>query len=74
MADRDIEKDYPRDQFVDKLRRLADAIEHGTGFEIQVAGERLWVPASARFNIEHEREGGTQELEFQLTWPAGDVQ
>ena len=27
-ADRDIEKDYPKDQFVDKLRRLADAIEN----------------------------------------------
>lgn len=68
MADRDIEKDYPRAQFVEKLRRLADAIENNEAFEIQVANERLRVPASARFNIEHERDGNAQELEFQLTW------
>lgn len=65
---RDIEKTYPRAQFVAKLRRLADSIEAGGGFTIQVAGERLRIPAGARFNIEHERAGGTHELEFQLRW------
>ena len=53
-----------------KLRRLADAIETAEAFTIQVAGERLRIPASAQFNIEHERSGGRQELEFQLLWPA----
>jgi amphi-Trp domain-containing protein len=66
--ERDIEKTYPRKDFVAKLRRLADAIESGKAFTIQVAGERLRIPADARFNIEHEREGGTDELEFQLRW------
>lgn len=70
MSNRDIEKDYPRAQFVEKLRRLADAIENNEAFEIQVAGERLRVPASARFNIEHERQEDDQELEFQLKWSA----
>ncbi|WP_373048721.1 amphi-Trp domain-containing protein [Vulgatibacter sp.] len=65
---RDIEKAYSRSQFVAKLRRLADAIEAGAPFTIQVAGERLRIPADAVFNIEHERDGGVDELEFQLRW------
>ena len=67
-SSRDITKTYSRAQFVAKLRRLADSIESGTAFTIQVAGERLHVPASARFNVEHERADGEQELEFQVTW------
>ncbi len=67
-SDRDLEKTYPRKDFVAKLRRLADAIEAGKAFTIQVAGERLHIPASAVFNIEHEREDGVDELEFQLRW------
>ena len=65
---RDIEKTYPRREFVAKLRRLADAIESKEAFTIQVAGERLRISASATFNIEHERSGGEHELEFQLKW------
>lgn len=68
MSDRDIEKSYPVDQFVEKLRRLADDLEAGRNFEIQVAGERIYVPDRAIFNIEHEREGDEEELEFQLKW------
>jgi amphi-Trp domain-containing protein len=67
-AKRDIEKDYPMKQFVTKLRRLADCIEQGTPFRIQVAGERVNVPAGARINIEHERGKSEEELEFQLKW------
>ena len=66
--DRDLERTYSRAQFVAKLRRLADAVERGEPFTIQVAGERLRIPADAAFNIEHEREGGESELEFQLRW------
>lgn len=65
---RDIEKTYPLPGFVAKLRRLADALEAGRRFTIEVAGERLRVPAGAHCNIEHEREGGREELEFQLKW------
>lgn len=65
---RDIEKGYPKVEFVAKLRRLADAIETGSRFSIQVAGERLHVPAGATFNIEHERAGGAEEIEFQIKW------
>ena len=69
-AKRDIERAYSRAQFVAKLRRLADALETRRPFTIQVAGERLHIPAQALFNIEHERAGGTDELEFQLRWRA----
>jgi amphi-Trp domain-containing protein len=65
---RDIERHYRRDRFVAKLRRLADALEKGGAFTIQVAGERLRIPSGAEFNIEHERASGKNELEFQLRW------
>jgi amphi-Trp domain-containing protein len=65
---RDIEKAYGRPAFAAKLRRLADAIESGEKFSIQVARERIHVPADAVFNIEHERSGGGEEIEFQLKW------
>lgn len=65
---RDIEKTYPRREFVAKLRRLADAIEAEEAFVIQVQGHRLRIPAAAAFNIEHEASGGKHELEFQLRW------
>jgi amphi-Trp domain-containing protein len=67
---RDLERTYSRAQFVAKLRRLADALEAGTPFTIQVAGERLRLPADVAFNIEHERAGGQDEIEFQLRWRA----
>lgn len=65
---RDIEKAYGRSAFAAKLRRLADAIETGGRFSIQIAGERVHVPAGAVFNVEHERSDGTEEIEFQLKW------
>lgn len=69
---RDIEKNYPTRQFIAKLRRLADALEKGKRFSIQVAGERISIPAEAVLNIEHEQSGGEEELEFQLRWKSKD--
>ena len=65
---RDLEKSYPTAEFVAKLRRFADALESGRRFRIQIAGERISVPAGALFNIEHEREGHQEEIEFQIKW------
>jgi len=65
---RDVEKTYSTAQFVAKVRRLANALEEGKEFEIQIAGERIYVPVRARFNIEHERDGGDEEIEFQIKW------
>lgn len=65
---RDIEKTYSTAEFVEKLRRLADALEKGDRFDIQIAGERIYVPARARYNIEHERGKDGEEIEFQIKW------
>jgi amphi-Trp domain-containing protein len=65
---RDVERVYSTSEFVSKLRRLANALETGERFEIQVAKERIYVPARAEFNVEHEREGNEEEIEFQLKW------
>lgn len=65
---RDIEKTYTAAQFAQKLRRLADAVESGKAFTISIAGERLRIPAGAKFNVEHERQGEDEEVEFQLHW------
>ena len=68
---RDVEKVYPRNDFIAKLRRLADALERGGPFRIQVAGERIVVSQDAAVGIEHEREGGVEEIEFQVKWRSG---
>ncbi len=66
--ERDLEKVYSTKEFVNKLRRLADALEQNQRFRIQISGERISVPPDALFNIEHEREGNNEEVEFQLNW------
>jgi amphi-Trp domain-containing protein len=66
--ERDIEKGYSTKQMVAKLRRLADCIEQKKPFKIQIAGERITIPAKAIVNIEHEREGNVEEVEFQIKW------
>ncbi len=65
---RDIEKTYSTPEFVAKLRRLADALESGKRFTIMIAGERISVPSHAVFDVEHEREGKNEEIEFQIKW------
>lgn len=66
--ERDIEKDYSTSEYVAKLRRLADCLEQGEQFEIQIAGERIYVPVRAVYNIEHERDEDGEEIEFQIKW------
>jgi len=67
-TERDVEKTYPLPDFIAKLRRLADALEQGERFEIQIAGEKISVPVRAICNIEHERAGESEEIEFQIKW------
>ena len=64
--DRDIEKGYSVKQMVAKLRRLADCLENGKQFQIQILGESIQIPAKAIFNIEHKLKGNTEEVEFQF--------
>jgi amphi-Trp domain-containing protein len=68
MAERDIEKNVAKDYFIDTLRRLADALEKGEPFRIQVAKQRFEVPGSAALVIEHEVEDDSEELSLELQW------
>lgn len=72
-APRDTERIYSTPEVVAKLRRLADALETGHPFRIQIAGERIRVPERAEFSIEHERGDDEEEIEFQLKWELGST-
>ncbi len=68
MTDRDVTKAYTTRQNIEKLERLIEALREGKSYTIQVDNERIKVPADAEFSIEHEREDGMEELEFQFRW------
>lgn len=68
MSERDVERDCTTATFAETLRRLADALEAGEPFRIQVAGKRFTVPSNAALSIEHEVADGDEELELQLRW------
>ncbi|MGH1489738.1 MAG: amphi-Trp domain-containing protein [Acidimicrobiales bacterium] len=73
MADRDIEKNVPTSQFVETLRRLADSLEAGESFRIQVQNKRFSVPPDAEIVIEHEIDGGREELALELQWASTEA-
>ena len=68
MANRDIEKNVGREYFIETLRRLADALEQGASFRIQVQNQRFEVPSTAALVVEHEVEGDREELSLELQW------
>jgi amphi-Trp domain-containing protein len=67
-SEKDVEKSYPTKEVVAKLRRLADALEEEKTFEIQIAGERIYVPPYATVEFEYERDGEEEELEIEVKW------
>jgi len=67
-SDKDVEKSYANKEVVAKLRRLADALEADKTFEIQIAGERIYVPPYASIEFEYQREGDEEEVEIELKW------
>ena len=66
----DVERSYTPAQTAEKLRRIADAIEAGASFRIQVGGNRLRVPTDGAIEIEmqadDERDAG--EIEIEIKW------
>jgi amphi-Trp domain-containing protein len=68
QAEKEVEKSYSSKQTIAKLRRLAEALDEGRSFRIQVAGERIVVPKNAEVSIEFEREDGEEELQFEIKW------
>jgi len=71
--DVDVEKQYDKTAVVAKLRRLADALEQEKAFEIQIAGQRVYMPASAAVTVEfeYERTGDEEEIEVEVRWTKG---
>ena len=66
--EKDVEKAYSNKEVVAKLRRLADALEEEKTFEIQIAGERIYVPPYETVEFEYERQGEDEEVEIELRW------
>lgn len=64
----DVEKSYSNKEVVAKLRRLADSLEKGKTFEIQIAGNRIYIPADATVEFEYASEGDEEEVEIELKW------
>ena len=65
----DVERSYTPAQTADKLRRIADAIEAGKSFRLQVAGNRLRVPSDGDVEIEMQTDGdGAGEIEIEIKW------
>lgn len=66
--EKDVEKSYSNREVVAKLRRLADALEAGRDFRIQIAGERVSVPPHAAVEFEYQRDGDEEEVEIEVKW------
>ena len=64
----EVEKEYSLTDTVAKLRRLANCLEKGEPFEIQVSGNRIYMPVNVEIKIEYENEGSEHELDFQFKW------
>jgi amphi-Trp domain-containing protein len=64
----DVEKSYSNKEVIAKLRRLADALEAEKTFEIQIAGERIYIPPYATVEFEYERHEEEEEVEIELRW------
>ncbi len=68
----DVERSYAASETAAKLRRLADALEEEKTFEIQIGGERIYVPPYANIEFEYERGEGYEEIEIALRWKRND--
>ncbi len=66
----DVEKTYSISETADKLRRIADAMDEGRSFRIQVAGNRLRIPTDGSVQIEIQSDGDreTGEIEIEIKW------
>ncbi len=68
MEEIEVEKGYSNKATAEKLRRLAESLEQGKAFEIQVKGQRIYVPADAEIDFEYEKTENVHELEVEIKW------
>ncbi|HEY0659655.1 MAG TPA: amphi-Trp domain-containing protein [Pyrinomonadaceae bacterium] len=64
----ELEKVYSNAEVIGKLRRLADALEAGKTFQIQIAGKRIGVPPSATVEFEYQKNEDGEEMEIEIKW------
>ena len=64
----ELEKSYSSREVVAKLRRLADALEAGQAFRIQIAGQHVRVAPDAHIEFDYERSGDEEAVEIDLKW------
>ena len=66
--DVEIEKSYSSKEVVAELRRLADDLEAGKTYEIEIERELIHIPPNATAKFEYERDAEEEELEIGLKW------
>ena len=64
----DVERGYTPEQTADKLRWIANAIEDGKSFRIQVGGNQMRIPTDGKIGIEMNRDGSRGEIEIEIKW------
>jgi len=68
----ELEETLSREDFVARLRQLADALEKGDGFEVDLAGETVTLPKDAVYSVDYEGEDGEEEIGFRIAWSRAD--
>lgn len=71
-ADRDLDTNYDISAFANELRRLADALEAGEDYTIDIEGEEVLVPEDVSLSISYGCDDDGGELEFQLSWSVAE--
>ncbi|HEX8286577.1 MAG TPA: amphi-Trp domain-containing protein [Pyrinomonadaceae bacterium] len=67
----DVERTYTT-QTADKLRRIANALEAGESFRLQVGGNRLRIRSDCKVEIEMQTDGKDKgEIEIEIKWNRG---
>ncbi|MGQ3887555.1 amphi-Trp domain-containing protein [Legionella sp. CNM-1927-20] len=64
----ELEKIYGSSAVANKLRRIAEAIEQNTGFQIQINKKRIYVPVDVYVEFEYEEESDEYELGIEIKW------
>jgi len=57
-----------KELFINRLRRLADDLEHNQQFDIQLAGEHIYTPKEVQPEVDIIEDDSRLGISFQLVW------